>query len=183
MTAHVPQEFVERFPGALDDVPDEELYRDSFVPGFGPLDAEFVLVGEAPGVEEVNEGVPFVGKAGRRLSRLLETVGVDRDRLYLTNAVKTRPERDAEPTRRAIDAWHPVLWAEIEAVAPERIVALGDVATRALLSTDEPLTEFRGEVTKQHGQAVYPTYHPAATLYDEGKRDALLDDLCAALNA
>lgn len=174
-------DFEAEFEDALSAVPDDQFDPDRFVPGFGPLDADVMLVGEAPGADEVAEGVPFVGNAGRRLDSMLEDVGVDRDRLYLTNAVKVRPEGNATPERGALDAWVPVLEAEIERVDPELVVTLGSVASRELLSVEEGVTEIHGQTFERGGRTVVPTFHPAATFYDESKKQVLEDDLRAAL--
>lgn len=173
-------DFEERFGDALAAVPDEQFDRERFVPGVGPLDAAVMLVGEAPGEQEVEEGEPFVGNAGRRLDSILGDAGIDRDQLYVTNLVKVRAEGDADPTSDAIDAWRPVLSAELEAVDPDVVVPLGNFATHELLGIDDGISEVRGEPVEREGRTVVPTFHPAATFYDESKRPPLEDDLRVA---
>jgi DNA polymerase len=140
-----------------------------------------MLVGEAPGADEVEEGEPLVGTAGRRLGSVLADVGVDRDRLYVTNAVKVRPEGGAAPRQPAVDAWWPVFEAELEAADPDVVVTLGDTESRELLSTDEEIAEIRGRPVERGGRTVVPTVHPAATFYDESRRGTLEADLRTAL--
>lgn len=180
MPAGSDVDFEHRFEDALDEVPDDQFDRERFVPGTGPLDATVMLIGEAPGEREIAEGVPFVGNAGRRLGSILEDVGIDRDELYVTNLVKVRVEGNADPTRDAIDAWRPVLSAELEAVDPDVVVPLGNFATHELLPVDDGISEIRGDPVELDGRTVVPTFHPAATFYDESKRPPLEEDLRTA---
>jgi len=174
-------DFETTFEDALSTVPDEQFDRDRFVPGAGPLDADVMLVGEAPGETEVEQGRPFVGNAGRRLDSILDDISVDREALYVTNLVKVRPEGNTDPRQGEIDAWWPVLQAELETVDPDVVVPLGSFASRELLSVDGGITELRGETFERDGRAILPTFHPAATFYDESKRSPLEGDLRNAL--
>lgn len=143
----------------------------------GPIDATIVVVGEAPDEREVEKGVPFVGNAGRRLDSFLEEAGIDRDGLYLTNVVKVRPPENRDPRVAEVEAWRPVLDAEIERVDPAVILTLGNAATRAALDTDEGITDVRGQAYEREGRTVVPPFHPASTSYDGSKESAILDDL------
>lgn len=176
-------EFTDVFADALDAVPDDQFDESRFVPGAGPLDADVVLVGEAPGAQEVEEGVPFVGNAGRRLDSLLDDVGVDRDDLYLTNLVKVRPPENRDPHVDEVEAWRPVLDAELDRVDPDVVVTLGSFASRELLDVDDPVSDLRGDAYDRDGYVVRPTFHPAATFYDESKRADIESDLRAAFDA
>jgi DNA polymerase len=176
-------EFEAEFGDALAAVPDEHVDRSRFVPGVGPLDADVVLVGEAPGETEVTEGEPFVGRAGSELDRALEAAGVDRSTVYVTNLVKVRPPENRTPHVAEIDAWRPVLEAELERVDPAVVVPLGTTATRALLDTDEGITDLHGRRFERDGRTVVPAFHPAATLYDRSKTDAFEADVRAAFDA
>lgn len=176
-------DFEERFEEALAEVPDEHVDRSRFVPGVGPLDADVVLVGEAPGETEVREGEPFVGRAGSRLDRALEAAGVDRSKVYITNLVKVRPPENRTPHVAEIDAWRPVLDAELERISPAVVVPLGTTATRALLDTDEGITDLHGRRFERDGRTIVPAYHPAASLYDRSKGDAFEADIRAAFEA
>ena len=175
--------FESSFEDALAAVPREHFDRDRFVPGVGPLDADLVLVGEAPGATEVEEGEPFVGQAGRQLNAALEAAGVDRSAVYVTNVVKVRPPDNRTPHVAEIEAWWPVLEAELDRVDPAVVVTLGNTATRALLDTDEGITDLRGRRIDWNGRVLVPTYHPASLFYDEGKRADLEADLQTALSA
>lgn len=176
-------DFKRLLEGELAEVPEEHFDEARFVPGVGPLDADIVLVGEAPGAREVEEGEPFVGQAGAQLDRVLEDIGVDRDQVYITNVVKVRPPENRTPHVAEIDAWRDVLDAELERISPAVVVPLGTTATQALLDTEKGITEIHGQRFEADGYVIMPTFHPAAILYDRSKRSALVDDLRAAFEA
>ncbi len=173
-------EFEEAFADELAQVPDRFVDRSRFVPATGSRDAEVVLVGEAPGANEVEQGEPFVGRAGTVLDEVLADLGVDRDAIYITNLVKVRPPDNRDPTRDEIDAWNPVIDAELAAVRPETVVPLGNFATRELLDTSDGITALHGSVHRRDGHRIVPAFHPAATLYDRSKRPMFRDDLRVA---
>ena len=177
------QDFERIYGDALDAVPGEHFDRERFVPGVGPLDAPLVVVGEAPGATEVEEGEPFVGQAGSQLDGALRAAGIDREEVYVTNAVKVRPPNNRSPHVDEVEAWRPVLDAELDRVDPAVVVTLGNTATRALLDTDEGITDLRGRRIEHDGRVVVPTFHPASIFYDEGKRADLEADLETALAA
>lgn len=160
----------------------DDAYRDPerFVPATGNLDASVMLIGEAPGADEVKQGKPFVGRAGQRLDDILHEICVDRSDLYISNLVKTRPPSNRDPTRDEIDAWKPVLDAEIKEVDPDTILTLGNFATKELTGTSKGITQIRGKPFHRHERTIIPTFHPAATLYDQSKRPALKEDLMHA---
>lgn len=170
-------DFEEVFADALAAVPDEHFDRSRFVPGHGPLDATVVLVGEAPGADEVERGEPFVGSAGKRLDGVLDDLGVDREALYVTNVVKVRPPENRTPRKGEIDAWMPVFEVELDRVDPAVVVPLGTTAARVVPDTSEGITNLHGQPLERDGRQVVPTFHPAATFYDESKRPALAADL------
>lgn len=174
-------DFDDEFADEIERVPDEQFDRERFVPGAGPLSAEVMLVGEAPGKREVERGEPFVGQAGTQLDRTLETLGHDRRDLYVTNLVKVRPPENRDPHVAEIEAWSPVLDAEIDRVDPTVLVPLGSFATGELLDTDETITEVHGQPFERDGRSIVPAFHPAATLYDRSKVDDLRSDLATAL--
>ena len=150
--------------------------------GEGPKDARMMLVGEAPGDREDREGEPFVGPAGRELDRALEAVGLAREELYVTNAVKhfkfeERGKRRIHktPTKREVDACMPWLDTEIKLVRPEAIVALGATAAKALLGPSFRLTQHRGELLESdRAPIVAATIHPSVIVRnrDEDARTA-----------
>lgn len=174
-------DFETTFEAVLNAVPAKHFDRDRFVPGTGRIDADVMLVGEAPGATEVEHGEPFVGAAGSRLDATLEAHGIDRDDLYITNLVKVRPPDNRTPRRAEIEAWWPVLEAEIDRVDPETIVPLGTTATQEILGTDDGITAVHGTRFERDGRAVIPTFHPAALLYDRSKTAAFEEDLAIAI--
>lgn len=169
--------FEDEFGDVLDGVPGEHFDADRFVPGDGPLDADLMLVGEAPGANEVEEGRPFVGRGGDVLDDALEAAGIDRADTYVTNLVKVRPPDNRDPHRAEIAAWKPVLTEEVSVVDPGGIVALGRIATDELTAADGTITELRGNRVEADGRAVYPTFHPAATLYDRSRLEPFRADV------
>ena len=173
-------DFDAEFAHVLEAVADEHFDRERFVPGVGPLSADVMLVGEAPGQQEVREGEPFVGQAGEQLNRALESIGHDRGDLYITNLVKVRPPENRDPHVDEIEAWWPILEAEIERVDPTVIVPLGSFATKEILDTDETITDLHGREFERKGRIVVPSFHPAAALYDRSKVDAVESDLATA---
>jgi DNA polymerase len=170
-------EFRHEFGDALAAVPDQFMDQDRFVPATGGLDADVVLVGEAPGANEVDEGEPFVGRAGDVLDEILDEIGVDRNELYITNMVKVRPPDNRNPTDEETAAWRPVLDAELARVAPETVVPLGNVAAQTLIGTTNGISRIHGTAFDGDGYRIIPTYHPAATLYNPDVRPVLKADL------
>lgn len=155
--------------------------EERFVPAVGPEKAEVMLVGEAPGADEVEKGEPFVGRAGEKLDEILHDIGVERDELYITNLVKIRPPDNRDPKKAEIDAWKPLLEKEIQNVDPDIIVTLGNFASRELLGTDRGITSIHGRIFSRNGRKIMPVYHPAAVLYDINKQPDLEKDLRKAL--
>src|SRR6476646_52122 len=133
------------------------------VPGEGPVDADVMVVGEAPGRFEDESGRPFVGRAGALLDELLGAAGLARDAVYITNVVKARPPRNRDPTRAEVDHWMPVLEAELALVAPALVVPLGRHAL-AHFAPGLKIGDVHGRVVVAGGRSLYPLYHPAAGL-------------------
>lgn len=169
------------------------LHRDAIqtVFGKGSKTAAILLVGEQPGDVEDKRGVPFVGPAGAVLWSCLEAAGIDRRDLFATNAVKhfkheVRGKRrlHKRPVTAEIEACHPWLQAEIAAVRPRVIVALGAVAARSLLGRTVPIAASRQRAFEVGGIPVHVTYHPSAVLRADERaaeiRAALVDDLASA---
>jgi len=155
--------------------------------GAGDPHARVMLVGEQPGDAEDRKGLPFVGPAGRLLDRALEAAGVDREHVYVTNAVKhfkwqLRGKRRLHktPAQREIDACHQWLEREIEAVKPQVIVALGATAARSVIGRDFKVSLMRGRfVDSPLAPHVFATFHPSALLrlQDEAEKEAAFDQL------
>ena len=159
--------------------------------GAGDPHARVMLVGEQPGEDEDKKGLPFVGPAGRLLDRALEAAGVDREHLYVTNAVKhfkwqLRGKRRLHktPAQREIDACHQWLEREIEAVKPPVIVALGATAARSVIGRDFKVSLMRGQLVESPlAPYVFATFHPSALLRlkDEAEKEAAFQQLVGDL--
>lgn len=167
------------------------LTRRRAVPGEGNPNAEVMLIGEAPGEVEDETGRPFVGAAGKLLNSLLQDIGVDRSSLYITNVVKCRPPNNRDPTDEEINACKPYLIRQIAVVRPRRIVTLGRHSTRVILGLGglrvSEISRVRGRVFRVTIAGVeveiYPTYHPAAALYNPSLKGVLKEDLARAIRA
>lgn len=155
------------------------------VPGEGPLDAPLLWVGEAPGAAEDAEGRPFVGASGRFLRRDAAALGLDPERMYITNVVKCRPPRNRQPRADEVAVCTGLyLVRQVELVRPRALVALGATAARALLAGEVKITEAHGTWRQDYALTSRPlpvlvTYHPAAALRNERWRDELRADLQA----
>jgi uracil-DNA glycosylase len=148
--------------------------------GSGNPRARLMVVGEGPGEEEDKQGVPFVGRAGQLLTRMLASVGFDRERdCYIANVVKCRPERNRNPEPDEVAACSPFLMAQIDTIAPHVILALGNFAAQTLLGTREGITRLRGKTYPYRSAVLVPTFHPAFLLRNPGPeyRRMAWDDL------
>jgi DNA polymerase len=143
--------------------------RTQVVFGVGDPNAELMFVGEGPGAEEDKQGIPFVGRAGQLLTRLIEGVGLTRDQVYIANVVKCRPPGNRDPQPDEIEACRPYLEGQLDFIAPKVVVTLGNFATKLLLETKEGITKLRGrEFPYRDGAVLIPTFHPAAVLRGGG---------------
>jgi len=150
--------------------------RMQAVPGSGPADARLVFVGEAPGAQEDAQGVPFVGRAGKLLDRLLADVGLDRAQVYIANGIKCRPPDNRPPRKGEIAACRPFLDRQLAVIQPRLVVTLG----RFSLSQFCPgvrISDVHGRLQRVDGLAVYPVFHPAAAFRRVAWREALATDL------
>ncbi len=158
--------------------------RTRAVPGEGPLDSIIMFVGEAPGKSEDEQGRPFVGAAGKLLNTLLESIGLERGGVYITNIVKCRPPENREPEESEVRACNPYLVRQLEMVNPRVVVALGRIAGKTLyemcgLKWHNIRVARREAVKCRVGGASFKlivTYHPAAALYNPGLREELEGD-------
>ncbi len=137
---------------------------DNLVFGEGDPDADLMIVGEAPGEEEDRSGRPFVGRAGQLLDKILASVEIDRNDIYLTNIVKFRPPANRNPRPEEIQASEGILLEEIRLVQPQIIATLGNVPTQYFLDTRDGITRTHGAWHDWHGVTVYPLFHPAYLL-------------------
>ena len=157
----------------------------NLVPGEGAADAEVVVVGEAPGRFEDEQGRPFVGRAGQLLDQVLAAAGLAREEVFITNVVKARPPGNRDPTRAEIAHWMPFLVQQLDLVAPRLVVPLGRHAL-AHFAPGERIGAAHGRLLHAGGRAIYPLYHPAAALRSTALRETLFADagrLPAALAA
>ena len=144
---------------------DLAVTRTQVVFGDGDPHADLLLVGEGPGADEDRLGIPFVGRSGQLLTRLVEEeVGLTRDRCYTTNIVKCRPPGNRDPKQHEAAACAPWLEGQLELIGPKVVVTFGNVATRRLLGTKEGITALRGRTHPWRGATLVPTFHPAAAL-------------------
>ncbi len=150
--------------------------RTRVVFGEGPLNAELVIVGEAPGFNEDKEGKPFRGASGMLLDRLLSSVGLEREEVYLTTLLKCRPPDDRSPKPAEINACRPYLLAQLSAIDPKVVVALGDLASRSLTGRKEAVSRIRGRVIPLDGRYVFPTLSLSRALYTPADRALLVSD-------
>jgi len=150
--------------------------------GEGPMFPDIAIVGEAPGAEEEIQGRPFVGRSGKLVNKLLEELGIDRSKCYITNVVKFRPENNRTPTDEEIKEWSPSLFEELSKIHPKLIITLGSVATKALFCNfNIKITKVRGNVELFKRFAVLPTFHPSYCLRNPKETDKLRQDLKTAL--
>lgn len=150
--------------------------RTKAVPGSGNPGAAIVFIGEGPGKNEDEQGLPFVGAAGKFLNEMLESIGLTRDAVFITNVVKCRPpgNRDPEPAEASI-CQHHYLDKQLELIRPKLVVTLGRHALGHFLP-DAKISEVHGQAKKRGSQILYPLYHPAAALYQGSLRETLKED-------
>ena len=145
--------------------------RSTVVFGSGNPRAEFVVIGEGPGADEDAQGLPFVGRAGQLLTKMLESrkVELSRGEVYVCNAVMCRPPGNRNPEADELAACAPFLAAKLAVLQPKVVLALGSVATQTLLGTREPIGKLRGRVHPYGSAVLIPTFHPAFLLRNPGE--------------
>jgi len=155
--------------------------RTQGVLGVGDRNADWLIIGEAPGAEEDAQGEPFVGQAGKLLDAMLASIGLKRgDNVYITNVLKSRPPGNRNPEPDEIAACMPYLLAQIELIQPKLILALGRFAAQSLLDTDEAIARLRGRVHRFQGVPLVVSYHPAYLLRNLPDKARAWEDLCLA---
>lgn len=155
--------------------------RTQVVFGVGNPSADLMFVGEAPGADEDVQGVPFVGRAGQLLTRMIEAMGFTRDEVYIANVIKCRPPGNRNPEPDEIATCEPFLFQQIAAIQPKVVVALGAFAARTLLKTGDPISRLRGRLYDYRGVKLIPTFHPSFLLRSPGSKREAWDDLKKAL--
>jgi DNA polymerase len=143
--------------------------RTQVVFGVGDSHADLVFVGEGPGEQEDLQGEPFVGRAGRLLTSLIEGIGLTRADVYIANVVKCRPPGNRDPRPEEIEACRPYLEAQLDHLDPRLVVTLGNFATRLLLQTKDGITRLRGREFPYRDGALIPVLHPSAVLRGGGR--------------
>ena len=150
--------------------------RTNLVFGVGSPTADLVFVGEAPGRDEDRQGIPFVGRAGQLLTRIIAAIGLSREEVYIANVIKCRPPDNRNPEPDEVAACEPFLFRQIDVIQPRVVVALGSFAIRTLLKTDGAISRLRGRMFDYRGAKLIPTFHPAYLLRSpERKRDVWED--------
>ena len=153
------------------------LGRRQVVFGVGNPQADLMFVGEAPGADEDEQGVPFVGRAGQLLTRIIEAIDLRRDDVYIANVIKCRPPGNRNPEPDEVGTCEPFLFRQIDLVRPKVIVALGKFAAQSLLRDDTPITKLRGRVFPFRGAHLVPTFHPAYLLRSPDKKRETWEDM------
>ena len=151
--------------------------RKNIVFGVGNSNARLMFVGEAPGAEEDEQGMPFVGKAGQLLTKIIEAINLKRSDVYIVNIIKCRPPSNRNPDEDEITTCISFLKKQIEIIAPEIVCTLGNIATRAMLDTDMGITKLRGRFHGLAGLKVMPTHHPSELLLSQSKKRETWEDM------
>ncbi|HTO87936.1 MAG TPA: uracil-DNA glycosylase [Thermoanaerobaculia bacterium] len=176
-------------PGSQPDLPSLERFlagcprcklsktRTNIVFGQGNPHAELMFVGEAPGRDEDEQGLAFVGRAGQLLTKIIEAIGRKREDVYIANVIKCRPPNNRNPEADEIAACRPFLDEQIRLVSPRVLVTLGTFAAQVILETDEPIGRVRGRWQSAHGVRVMPTFHPAFLLRTPERKKDVWEDM------
>ena len=151
--------------------------RTKLVFGDGNPRAELVFVGEGPGRDEDAQGLPFVGRAGKLLTQMIEAMGLQRQDVYICNVVKCRPPDNRTPEKDEVETCSPFLLRQLDAISPKVIVCLGSVAAQTLLETNRGISHFRGEWLEFRGRKLMATYHPAYLLRNPSAKGEVWKDL------
>ncbi len=179
---------------AFDKVPDDTLLkirtdlgectrcklhktRNKIVFGDGSPKAELVFVGEGPGHDEDVQGLPFVGRAGKLLTQMIEAMGLQRKDVYICNVVKCRPPENRLPEKDEVTPCSPFLLRQLDAINPKVIVCLGACAAQTLLETNRGISQFRGQWLEFRGRKLMATYHPAYLLRNPSAKSEVWKDL------
>lgn len=161
--------------------------RINFVFGSGSPQAELMFIGEGPGYEEDRQGKPFVGEAGKLLTKIIESIGLKREDVYIANIVKCHPMKDPEnpqkrqndrpPSHEEIAVCRDYINTQIQIIRPRIICCLGTIAAQTLLNSSQPIMKLRGRFYDYNGMKLIPTIHPAACLYHVGYKRYVWEDM------
>ena len=156
--------------------------RTQGVFGVGNRNAQWMVIGEAPGADEDRQGEPFVGRAGQLLNSILKAIGLKREQVFIANILKSRPPNNRDPKPEEVQACIPYLFRQIELVNPKLILCVGRIAAQTLLETDTPIGKLRGQLHRIAGnRPMVVTYHPAYLLRSPGEKRKSWADLLLAL--
>ena len=176
-------------PGSLPDLPSLQKFlagcprcklsagRKTIVFGQGNPKAALMFVGEAPGRDEDEQGLAFVGRAGQLLTKIIEAMGMKREDVYICNVIKCRPPNNRNPEPDEVASCRPFLDEQIRLISPKVIVTLGTFAAQALLETDESIGRMRGRWRTARGVRVMPTFHPAFLLRSPERKKDVWEDM------
>ncbi len=153
------------------------LGRQQIVFGVGNPRAQLMFVGEAPGADEDVQGIPFVGKAGQLLTKIIEAIGLKREDVYIANVIKCRPPQNRNPEPDEVATCEPFLFRQIDSIQPKVIVSLGKFSTHALLRTEDPISRLRGRMFQYRGATLIPTFHPAYLLRNPSSKREVWEDM------
>jgi DNA polymerase len=151
--------------------------RTNLVFGVGNPNADLMFVGEAPGADEDEQGIPFIGRAGQLLTRIIEAIDLRRDDVYIANIIKCRPPQNRNPEPDEVASCEPFLFHQIDVIKPKVIVALGKYAAQTLLRRETPISRLRGQVFDYRGARLVPTFHPAYLLRNPSSKREVWEDM------
>jgi len=155
--------------------------RKNIVFGVGNPDADLMFIGEGPGRDEDIQGIPFVGRAGQLLTKIIGAMGCKREDVYIANIVKCRPPNNRNPEPDEVGTCIPFLIRQAEIIKPKVIVCLGSVAMQNLLGTEAKISKIRGKFQEWQGIPVMPTYHPAFLLRNSNMKKPVWEDMQAVM--
>ena len=153
------------------------LGRRQIVFGVGNPSARLMFVGEAPGRDEDVQGIPFVGRAGQKLTQIIEAIGLKREDVYIANVIKCRPPENRNPEPDEVEQCEPFLFRQVDTIKPKVIVALGTFAAKSLLKSTDSISRLRGRVYDYRGAKLVPTFHPAFLLRNPSCRREVWEDM------
>lgn len=151
--------------------------RNKFVFGEGNPNADIMIIGEAPGKDEDLQGMPFVGRAGQLLTKILESIGLSREDVFIGNICKCRPPENRQPEAAEVEKCEPYLIKQIELINPAFILSLGLTSINTLLKTKNKMADIRGQQLDYHGRKLLVTYHPAALLRNPNWKRFVWEDM------
>jgi len=151
--------------------------RTNIVFGSGNPRAELVFVGEAPGFDEDQQGLPFVGRAGQLLTKIIESINLKREDVYICNVLKCRPPENRNPEPDEVSACNPFMKKQLAAIRPKIVCCLGTFAAQTVLQTAAPISKLRGKFYNMDGMRVIATFHPAYLLRSPDKKREVWEDM------